>query len=362
MNQPIITVIIPVKNEERHLGKVLESLKKQTLAKSEFEIIVVDGGSSDHTISVAAKYTQSFNHFQIFYNPLGFSSAARNIGILHSRGKYILVIDGHTHLEQRDYLDQVIFEFAKSGADCLGRPQPLVCMNPTWIQKGIRFARESWIGHNPHSAIYQNTAGFMRAANIAVAYRRSVFHEIGLFDEKMDACEDVELNTRIDRAGLTCFFSPELSLNYHPRSSLSGLFKQMKRYGVGRARLALKHPSTISLPSIAPSLFLITLILMTIQSLYEWKLSFSLLITISIYFSILIIEALRIGLNRKSFLVALLPCFWGAIHLGFAYGYLIGLLGSFDKPRLSYFERGMRKQYYYQNPLLQNRIPIKVRS
>src|SRR5437763_1581398 len=78
---------------------------------------------------------------------------------------------------------------------------------------------------------------FVRPQSVAVAYRREVFDTVGFFDEQFDACEDVEFNERVARAGLSCFFSPHVQVQYHPRDTLGGLFRQMARYGRGRMRL-----------------------------------------------------------------------------------------------------------------------------
>ena len=89
-----------------------------------------------------------------------------------------------------------------------------------------------------------------------MAYRRTVFDRVGEFDERFDACEDVELNHRIDRAGLRCFFTPAVRVLYFPRSSLRGLFHQMARYGRGRVRLLRKHPETFSPGGFIPAAWL----------------------------------------------------------------------------------------------------------
>jgi succinoglycan biosynthesis protein ExoA len=85
------------------------------------------------------------------------------------------------------------------------------------------------LGHHPASFIYSDAERFVPAKSVAVAYRRAVFDQVGLFDESFDACEDVELNHRIDRLGLRCFFTPQIAVRYRPRASLSGLFGQMSR-------------------------------------------------------------------------------------------------------------------------------------
>src|SRR5262249_16530671 len=137
-----------------------------------------------------------------------------------------------------------------------GRPQPLEVAGATPVQRAIAAARSSRLGHHPDSFIYSAAERFVPPQSVAVAYRRSVFETVGLFDERFDACEDVEFTPRVARAGLKCFFPPLAKVHYHPRGSLPGLFRQMVRYGRGRVRLLRKHPETFRLPGFLPALFL----------------------------------------------------------------------------------------------------------
>src|SRR5207302_8409198 len=135
----------------------------------------------------------------------------------------------------------------------VGRPQPLDVSRATPLQRAVATARASRLGHHPDSHIYSDREGFVPPQSVAVAYRREVFERVGLFDEAFDACEDVELNHRVARAGLRCFFTPRIQVRYQPRGTLAGLFRQMVRYGRGRVRLLRKHPDTFSLKSLAPA-------------------------------------------------------------------------------------------------------------
>src|SRR5262249_36769813 len=146
--------------------------------------------------------------------------------------------------------------FLVSRADCLGRPQPLDVTGANCMQRAIAAARSSRLGHHPASHIYSNREGFVPPQSVAIAYCRDVFDMVGLFDERFDACEDVEFNHRGARAGLACWFTPRVRVRYYPRASLPGLFRQMVRYGRGRVRLLRKHPDTFSLPGFVPAAFL----------------------------------------------------------------------------------------------------------
>jgi succinoglycan biosynthesis protein ExoA len=219
------------------------------------EILVVDGLSTDATPQIVKEYEQKHPQIRYLENPKKLASAARNIGIRNAKGEAVIIVDGHCTIDSDDMLRHVDEAFTKSGADCLGRPQPLEMENATALQWAIATARRSPLGHHPDSFIYSGEAQLSPASSVAVAYRKSVFEKVGYFDESFDACEDVEMNTRIDAAGLKCYFDPAIAVRYAPRKTLSGLSVQMNRYGRGRVRLWRKHRHTGSLKSFAPGFF-----------------------------------------------------------------------------------------------------------
>ena len=85
---PLISVIIPVKNNPVGITLLLESLKKQTLSKNQFEIIVVDNGSTDHTREVIEQFS-----VKLFTKKTPGSYSARNLGIKKAKGRYVVFTD-----------------------------------------------------------------------------------------------------------------------------------------------------------------------------------------------------------------------------------------------------------------------------
>lgn len=252
---PFVTVIVPIRNEERFIGQTLSELVDQDYDPERFEVIVIDGCSDDGTKAVVQRFVDRYPHVRLLDNPRQWSSAARNLGVLESRGDYLLVIDAHCELKNRHYLAQLVEAFQTKRADCVGRPQPLDVTGASLLQEAIAAARASRLGHHPASYIYSDQDLYVPAHSVAVAYRREVFEELGLFDQRFDACEDVEFNHRIDQAGYRCFLAASLRVTYHPRATLRQLARQMHRYGRGRGRLLRKHRDTFSWGSLLPALF-----------------------------------------------------------------------------------------------------------
>lgn len=318
---PFITVIVPVRNEAACIERTLRRLLTQNYDPTRFEVIVADGQSSDETVPIIRRLQSEFDQLQLLYNPQRLSSAARNLCVRHGQGDYFILVDGHCDLGDADYLRKVAAAFKRSGADCLGRPQPLEINGASVVQEAIAMARRSPLGHNPSSYIYSSHEGFVEASSVAVAYRRSVFETVGLFDERFDACEDVEFNSRVDAAGLKCFFAPDIAVHYHPRSSVPALVYQMSRYGRGRLRLAHKHRQPLSAPAAAPMVFALGLAGCGLLGL--WLPLFATLFCLGLlaYAGVLVAAALSL-LPKPGHMFAKvwLPVVFLSVHVGFAWG------------------------------------------
>jgi succinoglycan biosynthesis protein ExoA len=258
-----LTVVLPVLNEARDIGRLLREILSQTPPPGGFEVLVVDGGSTDGTRDIVEELRRTHPHLRLLDNPRRLSSAGRNVGAHAARSDFILFLDGHCSLPRPDYFVRTVELFETTGAACLSRPQPLTRMAEGPWAAAISQARHSRLGHNPSSHIYGGAPGTCDPRSAGAAYRRSCIERLGGYDERFDACEDVEFNCRVAAAGLPAYLHPDLSVAYRPRSSLGALLTQMIRYGRGRARLMARHPGEIAwvlvLATVFPLLLLGTL-------------------------------------------------------------------------------------------------------
>lgn len=198
--------------------------------------------------------------------------------------------------------------------------------NLTALQRAIAAARSSRLGHHPDSFIYSSDEQFVPAESVAVAYRREVFEKVGYFDETFDACEDVEFNHRVDRAGLRCFFTPCIAAHYAPRDTLRGLFRQLLRYGRGRIRLWRKHPETFSLAIMPPLLFVVGLpVGLPLGFVSKWLMA-AYLAVLGVYAMVLLTFSVAIAIRQRSLvLLAWLPPVFATIHVASGVGLLLEL-------------------------------------
>jgi len=321
--KPFVSVIVPVRNEEHHIAATLRQLLEQEFESHCFEVIVADGASTDATPQIVQILQQRYSNLHLVGNPGIWSSAGRNAALEVARGDYIVLVDGHCELNNPNYLREIVAAFERSGAHCLGRPQPLDVSHATPVQQAIALARASRLGHHPDSHIYSSQEGFVQPQSVAIAYRREVFHAIGVFDETFDACEDVEFNHRAAQAGMTCFFSPRLTVRYHPRATLVGLFRQMVRYGRGRVRMLRKHPETFSVMGFLPSLFVIGLLIGPLLSLLHPLVATAYLSCVGFYCAVVLFSSTILAARHSSWhLLPWLPAVFPAIHIGAGAGLL----------------------------------------
>jgi len=331
---PFLTIVMPVRNEARFIKTTLHQLLAQDYPQDRYEIIVADGESTDDTQQLVLEMAQRHAQVRLMENPGRFPSSGRNLGFKNGRGDIFVVIDGHCYIPDHQYFKAIVFCFEKSHADCLGRPQPLDPPELTPFQEAVALARASRIGHSGDSFIYSLFEGFISPVSNGFAYKKEVFSKTGYVDERFDACEDVEFNYRVEKAGLKCYTSPELAVRYYPRENKQGLFKQMNRYGQGRFKFIRKHPDSLDLNQFIPALWVCGLLFLLILGL--WILNFrptsfwspitmtfgGLSIIYGLYLLVILVESFRIGMNKGFRYVRFLSSIFLVIHFGLGYGFL----------------------------------------
>ncbi|MCA9213416.1 MAG: glycosyltransferase family 2 protein [Planctomycetales bacterium] len=328
-----VSVVVPVRNEAKFIRHTLCSLINQQYASDRSEILVVDGRSTDSTREIVKEFAKHDSNVRLLDNPKQWSSAARNIGIREARGDVVVIVDGHCDIPTDTYLANLAHAFEKSNAGIVGRPQTLNVEHASPLQQAIAIARASRLGHHPDSFIYSSESQFVPASSVGTAYRREVFDRIGMFDESFDACEDVELNTRADNAGEKCYFTETVGIRYYPRASLRALFRQMKRYGRGRVRLARKHSGTASWKSFAPALFVAGLLLGPVSLILPSFFFYAYLVAVLTY--VLVVAMTSVMLTLTSGVPShlwRLPAVFVTVHFGAGWGLLTELIFGKSKP------------------------------
>ncbi len=326
-----IAVVMPVLNEEKYIGRTLDQIYMQDFPMSRVEVVVADGGSTDRTREIAESYKDRFGSLKVLDNPARLSSSGRNIGVRNSTARYVLVIDGHSHVPGKNLLRATIDLFESTGAKCLCRAQPMTPPDITEFQSAVALCRASAIGHNPSSDIYSDYEGEVNPTSSGAIYDRSVFDQVGYFDEKFDVCEDVDFNYRVEQAGLKAVLSPQLRVYYYPRTTLGALWKQMLRYGTGRFRFARKHNLASPIQWLAGIALAVFAVLLVLSFLSAAVFGFFKNL-VALYLLLVLLFSLFLGLAKRQMGCILFgPLVYPTIHFGLGFGFVREFINHYLK-------------------------------
>jgi GT2 family glycosyltransferase len=185
-NSPLVSIIIPTYNRASWLKGAIDSVLNQTFR--DFELIVVDDGSTDETEAIVDSYDDPVKYF---YQSNQGPSAARNLGIKQATANLLAFLDSD---------DRWLKEKLQIQVDLMMKnPDVKICYtDETWIRNGKRVNPKKI--HQKYSGwIYQKCLPLCIISPSSVMIHREVFERAGLFDESMFVCEDYDLWLRISR-------------------------------------------------------------------------------------------------------------------------------------------------------------------
>lgn len=323
-----ISVVIPCRNEVDYINQTLDSLLNQTLNKNEYEIIVVDGMSTDGTMQILHSYIIKHPNVKLIENPQKNTPVAMNLGIKNSTGEIIVICGAHSFYAET-FLEKGLFLLNKYPEyDCVGGP--IISQGKNHFSQATALAMSSLIGVGNAKHRFPDYEGLAEMACFPF-YRNSVFTRIGYYNEELLKNQDDEFSLRLRMSGGKVFISPQIKNTYFVRSNPSALFKQYFNYGVWRWNVIRMYHLPISFRQLVPSLFiiLITVLLLIIPFC---NIVWPSIVIFAVYslsvstfaFNIFFTKGFRIGIN---FIFAVL-----ILHFSYGSGLLYSILRkSFHK-------------------------------
>lgn len=260
-----VSVVIPVRNEEKYIAKCIESVLRQDFCKDYMELILVDGDSEDKTVEIINRFVDQYTFIKLLKNPQRTVQHALNIGIKNAVGKYIVRMDAHSEYAD-DYISKCVKYLEKTGAENVGGP--MLAKGKNQIQSVVAAAYHSPFalgGGKFHDEAYEGYADTVYLG----AFRRETLLKLGLYDEQLPCNEDDDLNFRLVESGGKVFITPKIKSVYYPRASYTALFKQYFRYGFWKVAVIKKHKKPARLSHLVPAAFVAFLILSSILSYFS---------------------------------------------------------------------------------------------
>lgn len=309
----MITVVCPVLNEQEHIENVLKFFVNSK--PDDKELIIVDGGSTDKTLEIVNSWTNKYPNIKLLHNPNKFVSFALNKAIKNSTGDPIIRLDAHTKYSE-DYFEKILQTFQTIDADIVGGP--MIKKGITDFQNAVAFVTSSPFGIGDSKIHRKNYKGYTDHVYLG-AWKRSVFEQIGYFDENLIRNQDDEFHYRARSLGKKIYLNSEIKSEYFPRKNLKQLFNQYFQYGLYKPLVLKKIKSEIKFRHLVPPVFSIYLILSPILILINIisLIPLFLYITLAIIISFISKDKIKVKLLS----LVLFP----TIHLGYGLGFLFGM-------------------------------------
>lgn len=320
---PLVSVIIPCRNEHEQIESCVRSVLGQQRVAGGFEVIVIDGMSDDGTREILARLAAEDDRLRLIDNPDQITARGMNLGIRHARGRYVAIMGAHNKYAP-DYLSASLRVIAETGADNVGGS--MVCRGETSLQQAIAAAHHSPFsvgGARWHDVLYEGFADTVFGG----FYRRNVFDRIGYFDESLLRNQDDEFNLRLTLSGGKIWHSPAIRSSYRPRASLSALFRQYLQYGYWKVLVMKKHHRPASLRHLVPGAFVLGLVSLLFAAMFYPPLFYLWLALLAAYVTANLTASIVTSALRGWRYLPVLPLVFGCYHFGYGIGFLRGVIG-----------------------------------
>jgi len=266
---PGVSVVMPVLDEERHLGEAVRRVLAQGYP-GELEVVVALGPSRDRTDEIAAELAAADPRVRLVTNPSGRTPAGLNVALAHARHPVVVRVDGHGLLSD-GYVETAVRTLRESGADNVGGM--MAAEGETSFERAVAAAMTSPIGVGGARFHVGGEPGPVDTVYLGV-FRAATLRRLGGYDEAFARAQDWELNHRIRLTGGTVWFTPELTVTYRPRATLLALGRQYFHYGRWRRVVMSHHAGTATLRYLAPPVAVVAIGAGLVAGVAGWRVGF----------------------------------------------------------------------------------------
>lgn len=299
-----ISILIPVRNEEKKIEQCLNAVFDQTIKP--LEVIVIDGNSTDNTVENAKEFS-----VKVMFENYHTRAGACQVGIENAKGEYIAFTDADC-IPKRDWLESLIKEFDQGIVGVGGGIRNLG--EGLW-ECSINHVMSSFLGsaNSIQGRFFENKRFVQSISGCNSLYKKDDILRVGGFNVKLSTAEDTDLNNKLLKIG-SLIYTPNAVILHNHKRGLKDFAKRMYQYGYGRSKSRLWDLQI--LPPIFAFILLISLIFTPLL----------VSIMIPIYLILLFYMAIKFAVIEKNILyLGSIPLVYIAEHILYTLGFWRGL-------------------------------------
>lgn len=322
----MLSVICPIYNEEKYIRQCIDSILSQDFPREEMEVLFVDGMSTDKTREIVAGYTSEYPFIRLVDNPQKIVPCAMNHGILSSKGDIVIRLDAHARY-QSDYFSVLCRRLKELDADNVGVVCKTDVLNKTSKTLAIREVLCNKIGVGNSTF----RTGIDEVAEVDTVpfgcWKREVFQQYGMYDERLVRNQDIELNKRIKRGGGKIVIVPDTFCTYLARETFGGVAEN--NYGNGKWNILTVYFTgqlrSLSMRHFIPLLFVLVLLVPLTVAFFWWPSALLCIFAAVSYLVVISFVSISLAMKKKLHVGYLMWSFI-VLHLSYGWGSLMGLV------------------------------------
>jgi glycosyltransferase involved in cell wall biosynthesis len=318
VTDPLVTVVVPMRNEAAGIVACLESILASEPPGHDLELLVLDGDSTDHSAALVTQLAKRDPRVRLLRNPARLQADAFNLGLAEARGRYLVRMDAHTRYAT-DYISECVRLLEETGAANVGGVQRATGTSAT--SEAIAAAVSSRFAAGDAAYRHATTPGWTDTVYLG-AWRTTTLRELGGMRPGWAVNEDYEMNVRLRAAGGRIYLSPTIRSTYFVRGSLAKLARQYFRYGFWKVRTLRMHPGSVRWRQLVAPAFALAVLLTPLSVMLLGPLLGSLHLLAYLLANLLasVVVASRTAWRH----LLRLPVVFLLVHLGWGFGFLAG--------------------------------------
>jgi len=331
-NGDFISVILAVKNEEGYIERCMRSLLEQDFPGVRYQIIIVDGQSTDNTLGIVGKLMKEYpGMIKVVSNPKMWVAPGRNVGIASATGSNLIAyMDGHC-IAAGDWLKTLYQGYLEEAGPMIGGVGSLGFDVSPQDESLVGSAIEQVV----NSLLVVLTPYMMAKVRSEAAtapyvlYRKEALERSGMYDEDMKCGEDFVLNHKIRKAGYKLFVEPRAIVYHYKRNSIRGFYHQMWNYGFAKAVISKRYPGACPAAHFLPPFVILLMASLAAASIFLSALRLFIVPAALLYVATIIGFSLYTAMRKRRWEMGLLmPVLYVTQHIGYTLGFFKGLLGK----------------------------------
>jgi len=328
---PRISVVIPAREEERHLLASLDAVHESLRRVGGGEILVVDGMSRDRTRAIAEQFAQRQVGVRVLENPSQTTPAAFNIGIRAAKGSLIAIVSAHS-LVGPEFFEAGVSRIDSGDADIVGGPISAEPGAPGVLPQLLSLIVRHPFGVGNSKFRISRSAGYVDAVPFAI-YDAEVFRRLGLFHEALVRNQDTEFFGRVRAARLRVFLEPRMASVYLARATIPGLVRQGFLNAYWNVLVWRLTPAAFRWRHLIPGLFAMGVVALAVAGVWSPAAHAVLLGGLAAYGVMATLATLHIVARTRQIACLMLPPLFLLYHFCYGIGTLAGLRHLVAKER-----------------------------